>query len=384
MQYQRIQQVSEITRIKSCFLLGPRQTGKSTLLRTQLNQVPTWNLLDLGIFLNVSADPTLIRRQIRAMKPKPEVVVIDEIQKLPILLNEVHLMIEEDKIKFVLTGSSARSLKRQGVNLLAGRARMTYLHPFVSHELGSDFDLFKALNRGLIPSIYLSDDFDAELADYAGTFLKEEIMSEGLTRNLPAFSRFLEIAAQCNGTMINFTTLASDSQVKRSTVVDWFDVLKDTLIAHELPAWKKSIKRKAIQTAKYYLFDLGVARHLAKAPHITSRNKAFGDAFEHFIFLELKAAQSYSRLRDLHYWRSTSDFEVDFIVNDEIAIEAKGKVRLDAADFKGLKAIGEEPNIKRRIMVSLAEQREIQSGIEVIPWQEFLEEAWSKNIFKVT
>ena len=208
MRYARIHQVSEIIKTKSCFLLGPRQTGKSTLLLSQLEGAPTWNLLDVGLLLRVSSDPTLIRRQLRAMKPKPAVAVIDEIQKLPILLNEVHLMIEEDHIKFVLTGSSARALKRQGVNLLAGRARMTHLHPFVSLELGDDFDLLKAMNRGLIPSIYLSDDYEQNLADYAGTFLKEEIMAEGLTRNLPAFSRFLEVSAICNGNMINFTNLA--------------------------------------------------------------------------------------------------------------------------------------------------------------------------------
>jgi predicted AAA+ superfamily ATPase len=380
MRYPRNTQITEIIKTKSCFLLGPRQTGKSTLLRAQFEGVPTWNLLDVGIFLQLSNDPTLIRRQLRAIKPTPTVVVIDEIQKLPLLLNEVHLMIEEDHIKFILTGSSARALRRQGVNLLAGRARMTHLHPFVSAELGSDFDLLKAMNRGLIPSIYLSDDYDQNLADYAGTFLKEEIMAEGLTRNLPAFSRFLEVAALCNGNMINFTNLASDAQVKRTTVVDWFDVLKDTLIAHELPAWTQSIKRKAIQTSKYYLFDMGVARHLAKAPEVTERSKSFGDAFEHFIFLELKAAQSYSKIRELHYWRSASGFEVDFVANNSIAIEAKGKRNLDADDFKGLKAIGDEKQIKRRILVCMREQRENKHGIEVIPWQEFLQELWGSLI----
>jgi predicted AAA+ superfamily ATPase len=380
MYYSRLSQISEIIKLKSCFLLGPRQTGKSTLLKTALAEAPVWNLLDVSVFLNVSADPSIIRRQIRAMKPKPSVVVIDEIQKLPLLLNEVHLMIEEDKIRFVLTGSSARALRRQGVNLLAGRARMSYLHPFVSRELGSDFDLLRALNRGLIPSIYLSDAFDSDLADYAGTFLKEEIMNEGLSRNIPAFSRFLEVAALSNGTVINFTNLASDTQAKRTTVVDWYDVLKDTLIAHELPAWNKSIKRKAIQAGKYYLFDTGVARHLAKAPLITERSKAFGDAFEHFLFLELKAAQSYAYLQDLHYWRSTSGFEVDFLVNNSIAIEAKGKINLDSKDFKGLKAIGDEPGIRRRILVCMREKKEVHSGIEVMPWQEFLELLWNKNL----
>lgn len=377
MRYARIHQVSEIIKTKSCFLLGPRQTGKSTLLLSQLEGAPTWNLLDVGLLLRVSSDPTLIRRQLRAMKPKPAVAVIDEIQKLPILLNEVHLMIEEDHIKFVLTGSSARALKRQGVNLLAGRARMTHLHPFVSLELGDDFDLLKAMNRGLIPSIYLSDDYEQNLADYAGTFLKEEIMAEGLTRNLPAFSRFLEVSALCNGNMINFTNLASDAQVKRTTVVDWFDVLKDTLIAHELPAWMLSVKRKAIQTSKYYLFDLGVARHLARAPEVTERSKAFGDAFEHFLFLELKAAQSYSKIRELNYWRSASGFEVDFVIDNSIAIEAKGKRNLDGDDFKGLKAIGDEKRIKRRILVCMQEQREERNGIEVMPWKDFLKELWS-------
>ncbi len=243
--------------------------------------------------------------------------------------------------------------------------------------MGDDFDLLKAMNRGLIPSIYLSDDYEQNLANYAGTFLKEEIMAEGLTRNLPAFSRFLEVSALCNGTMINFTNLASDAQVKRTTVVDWFDVLKDTLIAHELPAWTLSVKRKAIQTSKFYLFDLGVARHLARALEVTERSKAFGDAFEHFLFLELKAAQSYSKIRDLHYWRSASGFEVDFVVDNSIAIEAKGKRNLAGDDFKGLKAIGDEKRINHRILVCLQEQREEKNGIEVMPWQKFLKELWN-------
>lgn len=231
-----------------------------------------------------------LRHELLAVSPLPQVAVVDEIQRLPELLDEVHLLIEEHGIRFLLTGSSARSLKRKGTNLLGGRARVAHLHPFVSAELGAEFNLLRALNRGLLPPLYLNEDHDRSLADCAGVYLRDEIAAEGLSRNIPAFSRFLETAALCNGQKINFSSIASDAQVKRTTVVDWFDVLKDTLIVHDLPAWKKGLKRKAMSTSKFVFFDVGIARHLAGRGPVSSRGKEFGDAFEHFIFCELKAA----------------------------------------------------------------------------------------------
>ncbi len=377
MYYARRLQLKQTLTRKSCFLLGPRQTGKSSLLHEQFPDAPIWNLLDASTYRKLNSDPSALRWELRALKEKPKVVVIDEIQRIPELLNEVHILIEEDQLKFVLTGSSARTLRRKGTNLLAGRARVLHLHPLVHIEIGADFDLLRAFNHGMIPSVYLSSAPDEDLEDYCGVYLREEIAAEGISRNLPAFSRFLEVAALCNGTIINFTSLASDAQTKRSTVVDWFDVLKDTLIAHELPAWTESIKRKAIQTSKYYFFDLGVARHLSGQGQITNRGKAFGDAFEHFIFLELKAAQSYGVIKDLHYWRSTSAMEVDFVIDNKIAVEVKAKETLDHDDLKGLRAIGEETQISRRVVLCLFTKAEKRGDIEILPWRQFLHELWT-------
>jgi uncharacterized protein len=211
-----------------------------------------------------------------------------------------------------------------GVNLLGGRARSRSLHPFSWKELGAHFDLLKALNRGLLPPVYFSDDPDDDLRAYVGTYLKEEITAEGLTRNVPAFARFLEVAAACSGKMFNKTEVANDAKVPRTTVIEYFEILKDTLIGYELPAWNRSQKRKAIETAKFYLFDVGVARALQKLPPLVPRSPDLGDALEHFVFHELRTYIDTRRPGwDLHYWRSTSQFEVDFILNGQTAIEVK-------------------------------------------------------------
>jgi AAA domain len=228
---------------KSYFLLGPRQTGKSFLIRQTLPGVRVFDLLDSPTYLALSRNPERIAEE---LTERDKVVVIDEVQRLPHLLNEVHRLIEARRIRFLLTGSSAWKLRGSGVNLLGGRARTQYLHPLTSHELGTDFDLARAAERGLLPSIYFSDDPSPDLEAYAGTYLQQEIVAEGATRNAPAFSRFLKVAALCNGTIVNFTKVANDAQVARTTVYEYFEILKDTLVLHELPAWRKSIKRKAL------------------------------------------------------------------------------------------------------------------------------------------
>ena len=255
----------EATAHKSCFLFGPRQTGKSMLIRETVPEgTPIYELLDHRLWMDLSADPTRMRQEIEAKNLRNKLVVVDEIQKLPILLDEIQLLIETRKLRFLLTGSSARKLRQSGVNLLGGRARSRYLHPLSWKELGPRFDLMTALNRGLLPSVYFSDDASEDLRSYVGTYLKEEITAEALTRNIPAFARFLEVAAACSGQMFNKTAVASDAQVPRTTVIEYFEILKDTLIGYELPAWNRSKKRKAIETAKFYLFDVGVARTLRK------------------------------------------------------------------------------------------------------------------------
>lgn len=358
---------------KSHFLFGPRQTGKSTLVRNLLPEARVYDLLDNRVFLALSRRPTLLGEE---LTDQDRLVVLDEIQKLPVLLDEVHRLIEQRDICFLLTGSSARKLRRGGVNLLGGRARSLVLHPFVRHEL-ADFDLMRALNHGLLPPIYLSDEPEADLAAYTGTYLREEVAAEGLTRNIPAFSRFLEVAALCNGTMLNHTQIASDAQVSRTTVQEYFGILADTLVANTLPAWRRSRKRKPIVTSKFYFFDPGVVRHLRNQGPIRERSPAFGEAFETWLHHELRSWVDYAGAGSLAYWRSTSNFEVDFILNDTVAIEAKGKSVLSSADLKGLRALREEGALARYLLVSLVERPRVVDGIEILPWSTFLDRLWA-------
>jgi len=232
---------------KSHFLFGPRQTGKTTLIRGTLPGARVYDLLDSAVYLALSRHPGRLAEE---LAEGVRVVAIDEIQRLPELLNEVHRLIEERGIRFLLTGSSARKLRRGGVNLLGGRARTRYLHPLTRAELGSHFDLARAVERGTLPSIYFSDDPAADLEAYGGTYLQQEVAAEGATRNVPAFGRFLRVAALCNGTIVNFTKVANDAQVPRTTVYEYFEILKDTLLVRELPAWRRSVRRKPLASSK--------------------------------------------------------------------------------------------------------------------------------------
>ncbi len=369
----RLLNIREILEKKSCFLFGPRQTGKTSLIQHSLKDFPSYSLLHSPTFLKLSHSPQKLREE---LTERDKIVIIDEIQKLPGLLDEVHFLIEEKGIHFLLTGSSARKLRRGGVNLLGGRARTRTLHPFNYRELGEHFDLLKALNYGLIPSIYFSDSPEEDLESYVSNYLKEEIAFEGLTRNIPAFSRFLEVAGLCNAQLINYTQIASDAQVPRTTIQEYFQILKDTLVADALPAWGESLKRKPITTDKFYFFDGGVVRFLQHRSHLKSRSPEFGDAFESYIFHELKTYLDYKRAGTLHYWRSTSGFEVDFILAEKTAIEIKAKSVLRSDDLKGLKALQEEKLLKNYILVNLEEKPSTVEGIKVLPWHIFLEQLW--------
>jgi predicted AAA+ superfamily ATPase len=358
---------------KSVFLFGPRQTGKTALIRHALPGVKRYDLLDGDVFLTLSRRPTQLAEEIG---PEDKVVVLDEIQKLPALLDEVHRLIEQRGLRFILTGSSARKLRRGGVNLLGGRAPSRTLHPFIHRELGDRFDLLRALDRGLIPSIYFSDSPRDDLRAYVGTYLKEEIAAEALTRNIPAFGRFLEVAALCHGTMLNYSAVASDAQVPLSTVREFFHVLEDTLIARSLPAWTRSRSRKAIATAKHYFFDGGVVRHLQRRSGLAARSPEFGEAFESYIFHELSTYADYTEGAALAYWRSTSNFEVDFVLADETAIEVKAKNPVGGRDLRGLRALKEESLLRRYVVVSLEPRPRTVDGIRILPWQDFLGELW--------
>jgi predicted AAA+ superfamily ATPase len=269
------------------------------------------------------------------------------------------------------------------VNLLGGRAPSRTLHPFTRHELGSDFSLDRALDRGLLPPIYFSDNAREDLGAYVGNYLKEEIAAEALTRNIPAFSRFLEVAALCHGTMLNYAAVASDAQIPPSTVREYFHILQDTLLARMLPAWTRTRTRKAIATAKHYFFDVGVARYLQRRSGLARRSPEFGEAFESYIFHEITAYIDYADPAiPLAYWRSTSNYEVDFILADATAIEAKAKNPVGERDLRGLRALQEEKRLKRYVVASLEPRPRTSGGIEILPWDHFLEQLWDGALSK--
>ncbi len=366
--------LSRVLSAKSHFLFGPRQTGKTTLIKETLGQYRYYNLLKTDLYLKLSREPQRLRQEVT---DEDRIVIIDEIQKLPILLDEVHYLIEETGSSFLLTGSSARKLRNKGVNLLGGRARTRRLHPFIARELKDRFHLLRALDIGLVPSIYFSDDPYQDLEAYAGNYLKEEIAAEAIVRNVPAFSRFLTIAGMCNGKIINYTNIASDAQVPRSTVQEYFQILRDTLVGDDLPAWRKSARRKPMSTAKFYFFDIGIARYLQGRRGLTERSPEFGEAFEAYIHHEIKTYCHYRGGCELCYWRSTSGFEVDFIINDKTGIEVKGKTNITEKDLKGLKAIREEAVLGDYVVVSLEDTaRRDGRGITILPWRDFLENLW--------
>ena len=374
---ERLLDLRALLQKKSHLLLGPRQTGKSYLARHALPGVKLYNLLDTATYLALSQQPGRLAQE---LTPQNRLVVIDEIQRLPELLNEVHLLIEERGIRFLLTGSSARKLRRSGVNLLGGRARTIHLHPLTWRELGLRFDLGRAIERGLLPSIYFSDDPDADLRAYTGSYLQEEVVAEGATRNVPAFSRFLKVAALCNGTIVNFTNVANDSQVARTTVYEYFEILKDTLILHELPAWRKSKKRKPLSSSKYYFFDVGVAATL-QGREFRPGTPEFGEALETYLMHELISYRDYrAEEESLSYWRSTSGFEVDFILGDHTAIEVKAKKNVSPNDIKPLRALAEENKLKRYLCVSLEPRARKLGEITILPLQEFLERLWGGGL----
>ena len=360
---------------KSHFLFGPRQTGKTSLIRHSLKGVKSYDLLDISVYLTLSQNPGRISQEI---EPRDKIVVIDEIQRLPVLLNEVHRLIEERGIRFLLTGSSARKLRRSGINLLGGRARTKYMHPLTYQELGNQFDLFRAIERGLLPSIYLSDDPRADLQAYTGSYLQQEIVAEGTTRNIPAFSRFLKVAALCNGTIVNFTNVSNDAQVPRTTVYEYFEILKDTLLLYELPAWRKSRKRKPLASSKYYFFDVGVVAAI-QGRDFRPGTSEFGGALETYLMHELVSYSDYISGEPLSYWRSTSGFEVDFILGDHTAVEVKAKENLSTHDLKPLRALAEEKKLKRYLCVSLEPRKRNLDNLTILPLKEFLEALWNRE-----
>ena len=372
--YARIVNLPQLLEKKSQFLFGPRQTGKSWLIQQQLESAYIIDLLESESFLRFQRAP----QELRTLEfSESGLVVVDEIQRVPGLLDEIHLLIERRGLRFLLTGSSARKLRRGGVNLLGGRARTFDLFPLVSEELGSDFNLLKALSHGTIPSHYLSDDVEADLKSYVANYLELEIAAEGATRNIPAFSRFLEVAGLSNTQIINYAKIANDAQIAPSTVQEYFQVLRDTLIGRDLPAWKESKKRKASKTSKFYFFDVGIARTLQGRPALKRNSAEFGEVLESYLFHELSAYSSYFRTKPLRYWRSNRGDEVDFLLNESIAIEVKSSSTVAARDLKGLLALREESVFSRYLVVCQEpRQRRVFDNIEIWPVEEFLAALW--------
>jgi len=378
--YQRLQKLAGLGK-ESCFLWGPRQTGKSTLLQYLFPDSPRYDLLLSDEFVRLISNPALMREELLAKPPGNKPVIIDEVQKIPTLLDEVQWLIVNRGIQFILCGSSARKLKRSGANLLGGRALHYELFPLVSKEI-PNFNLLRALNHGLLPRHYLAENPQALLKSYIGDYLKEEIAAEAVTRNLPAFARFLEAAAFSNGQIVNYQNIAAECGVSAVTVKEYFQILVDTLIGRFVPAFQKRPKRRVIHAPRFYFFDVGIVNYLLKRESIKLGSENFGRAFEHFIYQELTAYRHYSGKNfDLAYWRTASQLEVDFILgNHEIAIEIKASRNIGPQHLTGLKAFSEEYRIKQAIIVSLVPRPRLVDKILILPWQEFREKLWEGKV----
>ena len=366
----------------SVFLWGARQTGKSTLLGTLFPGQRYYDLLKGDIFERFNRRPELLREELLTAG-EHELVIIDEVQKIPQLLDEVHWLITNRKIRFILCGSSARKLKRSGANLLGGRAVRNILFPLVSAEI-PDFDLDRALVNGMLPRHYLAADASKRLQAYIGDYLQEEIRAEALTRKLSTFGRFLEVAALSCGEMLNYNNIARECGVSAPTIKEYFSILEDTLIAYFIPAYRKVVKRRLIHAPRFYYFDLGLTNYLLRRRDLLPGSPEYGKAFEHFIVQELLAWKQYTNSRhELTYWRTASGFEVDIILGDGLAaIEIKSAREIHSHHLKGLKAFAEEHPETRLIVVAREETRRISGHVEIIPYQEFLQKLWDGQLFQ--
>lgn len=374
----RIIPLTTILKRKSILLLGPRRTGKSFFITNQIKPDRIINLLEADTFRKFSARPELLREIIQDHE---KIVAIDEIQKLPVLMDEVHNLIESRSIKFILTGSSARKLTRSHTSLMAGRAKRMYLHPLVSAEM-KDFLLDDILKYGSLPIVYKAVDPWDELKDYAGLYLREEILAEALVRQIENFSRFLDFAAMSNGQLLNFESIGRDAQVPARTIREYYALLEDTLMGFTLSPVKSTLKRKCIATSKFYFFDIGVLNSLLDRKHISNKTKDYGFLFEHFIFLELKAYIDYFKNDSkLEFWRVDEDTEVDFVVNNSIAIEVKASGLVQDKHLKGLNRFSRDEKVEKKIIVSLDKEKRKIDDVTIYPYRIFLENLWQGKIF---
>ncbi len=362
---------------RSAFLWGPRKVGKTCWIDCHLKPRVLIDLLKTDVFAEYASQPFLLRERFSGNK---ELIVIDEIQMVPDLLNEVHWLIENTQQQFLLTGSSARKLRHGHANLLGGRAWRYTMTPLCYKEVPG-LDIERVMTSGLIPSHYMSPDPVADLRSYVSDYLKEEIAFEAAARNIPAFSEFLRVAAITNGELLNYTNVARETGVSAKVVRSYFQILEDTLLGFRLQPWRKARTRRLIETEKFYLFDVGLSNYLARR---TPRpgTPEFGKAFEQYILMELKAYQAYRDPElEIRYWRTSTGSEVDFILRDmEVAIEIKTGKRVHEKDLRPLMLLGEEYRLRKRCVVGFEREPRLVNGIEILPWKMFLEQLWNGNL----
>ncbi len=365
---------------ESIFLFGARQTGKTTFLLDKYPDAIFVDLLETDLLDRYRKKPALLREAYQN-QPEGSLIIIDEIQQVPELLNEVHWLITRKHLRFILCGSSARKLRREGVNTLGGRAIPYFMYPLVSAEI-PDFDLDRAVRNGMLPRHYLKKDATSLLKAYVGVYLKEEIQAESLVRNLANFSRFLEIAAITDGEMVNYQNIASDCGVSANTVKEYFQILEDSLLGFTVPAYTKQKKRRLVQSPRFYLFDVGVTNYLLGRTKLLPGTPEYGHAFEHFIMQEIVAYLGYSNsAAKLSYWRTYTQIEVDAVLGDaQVAIDIKSAAEVQNKHLKGLKAFKEEHPEARLIIVSQDRISRISQGIEHLYASDFLKKLWNGEI----
>ncbi|MCI0585230.1 MAG: AAA family ATPase [Planctomycetes bacterium] len=381
----RLSEIPRILRIdlegtRAAFLWGPRKVGKTTLLRRQFPRSRVYDLLDTDLRTRLLLRPSILREE--CLAARDQVVVVDEVQKIPSLLDEVHWLIENADVRFVLAGSSARKLRRGASNLLGGRAWRYELFPLTTREV-PDLDLERALNHGLVPAHYLSARADRSLRSYVLDYLAEEIQAEALTRNVPAFARFLDSVAAGHGSLLNYASVARDCGVAAKTVREYYQILEDTLLGHALLPWLRARKRRLIETAKFYLFDVGLVRALRGMAPVRPRTAEFGQAFEHFLVEEVRAYLSYSEKNlPLSFWRTSTGLEVDLILGDlDLALEFKAVAGAGPEVARGLRALREEHPLRRAAVVTLdTVPRKFEDGTLVLPWREFCARLWDGDL----
>ena len=366
------------------FLWGPRQAGKSTLLKRHYPSGRWIDLLKSDEFRRYVTRPELLRQEIEAEPADPErQIVIDEVQKVPALLNEVQWLMENRGLHFALCGSSARKVRRGAANLLGGRALRYELRGLTAGELAGDFDLDRILNRGYLPRIYQAARARRLLDAYIADYLKEEVAAEGLVRNLAAFSGFLDAAALSDTEPVNFSNVARDCGVSSRTVRSYFDILEDTLLGRWVPAWRKRRKRRLTGSAKFYFSDVGVVNRLARRGRVERGSELYGKAFENWVHHEIAAWMAYTEFDgELTHWRLPSGVEVDFVLGDMgLAVEAKASAVIGRHHLKGLRSLAEEHNVRRRVIVCLeTRRRRTADGIDVLPAATFVRRLWGDDL----